>query len=78
MRIETETDEFGLPKIDATHRYFSNEAGELLGESIETLRKWRMQGTGPRYIQAVPRGTVKYLGMWLIEFRRASVKEPSA
>ena len=41
----------------------SNRAAEILGVEKNTLRAWRMQGRGPRYVKLTPgpRGRVVYL-----------------
>lgn len=66
-----------LPFIDATHYYTTEEAAQLLLQQESTLRKWRRESRGPKYYQAEERGSVKYLGQWLIEYRNAAIKAPA-
>lgn len=63
-----------LPYIDATHYYTTREAASLLRKSAGTLRRWRMNGQGPKYFQSSPNSPALYYGLWLIEFRRDCVK----
>lgn len=42
-------------------RYLSTaQVAEILGVTPLTLRRWRQQGVGPDYFQAVPGGNCRY------------------
>ena len=75
---KAKTDKNGLPFIDSVVRYDTSEAATLLGETPELLRQWRFRGRGPKYYQSNSQhARVSYLGQWLIEFRNASIVNPS-
>ena len=60
------------PYIDATTFYDTRGAAAVLGCTEGQLRQWRHRNCGPKY-QKPSGGVVQYLGLWLIEFQRASV-----
>lgn len=70
------TDEHGLPWIDASEYYDTSQAARLLATTADQLRQWRHKKLGPKYYKP-EQGRCKYLGLWLIEFRRGSVVEPA-
>ena len=73
---EIETDENALPYISATTFYDTQGAAVVLGCSESQLRQWRHRKCGPKY-QKQSGGLVRYYGLWLIEFRNASIVEPA-
>jgi hypothetical protein len=51
-------------------------AGEIVGISVATLRRWRYEGRGPRYAKVG--SSVRYKISWLLEFVDAGMVEPHA
>ena len=54
------------------------EAGRLLGFSIRTLQKWRVEGRGPIFVRVSPR-SIRYrrddLESWITESLRTSTSD---
>lgn len=54
------------------------EASRILGFSIRTLQKWRIQGRGPIFVRVSPRA-IRYrlddLESWIIESLRTSTSD---
>lgn len=64
--------------IDPDHNYRSKITAHLLGIEEGTLRNWRVQGRGPKFVkQTGPRGRngyVAYPGHCLLDFMRESLR----
>ena len=61
--------------LEAQNALTEGEAAERLGLSRATLRAWRMQRKGPRFVRLGR--AIRYLGADLDEFLQANVVEPS-
>lgn len=53
----------------------TREAAEILGRSLATLKRWRYEGIGPRYVEI--EGRVSYDIAVLIEYINQNTRVPS-
>jgi len=67
-----------MPKLESKkHQFVSTKtAAEYCGISAATLKRWRYEGTGPKYYK--PAGRVLYDIVDLCEFVQAAIHVPSS
>ncbi|GAA1046086.1 helix-turn-helix transcriptional regulator [Rothia amarae] len=61
--------------LDPRTRLSEQEAADYLGVSIHQLRKWRVQGTGPKFTKPNYR-TIHYRVSWLEDYLAQETREP--
>lgn len=61
--------------LDPRTRLSEQEAADYLGVSIHQLRKWRVQGTGPKFTKPNYR-TIHYRVAWLEDYLAKETREP--
>lgn len=66
------------PPATSTEALDEHQAAADLGVEVKTVRKWRLEGRGPRWMKYGPgrAAAVRYRRSDLEEFKRSSVVEP--
>jgi hypothetical protein len=68
-RVKTTADH-SLPMLVDTH-----EAAKILGRSTATLKRWRYEGIGPKYVEI--EGRISYDIVVLLDYIKLNTRVPS-